>query len=412
MKYSLFPTLFLALLLTACPKEEDEAKDLDPIKFSTVGALAEPTLPTNPAVDPINVFDGTLNNLVYSQFDGTQFDLKFVQRSGQNNYSVPVDVFAASTGDSRNPDMAFDSGGTLHIVWEEGSSPNRDIFYCTRTSGGIYSGAQNLSNTTEDDANPAIHVDSSDRVHVVWQGATPNPGSTTATFYRRTQSSVFLAAQQMPFSTTGVAAEQPDVTTDLGNRVYIIWAETVGLTRDLRMLRSDDNGANFGAPSGKELIVSGSVDITEPKIAGGLDGEVFIAFLGQDTAGERGVFTTFTRTGGSVADPLQIHSSNSGGIRDLAMSAFKRASDDFSVMLTVNDGSVGGGNALLFSSYDNGENYPGDPVNVTSGNSQDNTSVRPCVSVAKDAVVVVYEGQPTGGGIVRTFTVTMTYDIP
>jgi hypothetical protein len=403
--------LALLLNLTACAQDPEEEEEVKPIDITPGVALAEPALPANAAVDPAIAYDGTRVHLVYSHNDGATYDLMYTQRVGGGSFSAPAPIFPASTGHSRNAHVFMDSSATLHIVWEQGTTPNREIYYATRTSGGTLTTATNMTNTSEDEANPRVHVDGTGRIHSVWEGSTAPPNPTTAIFYRRTQGSIFLAATILPKLNGNQPAEMPDLCTDVGNRIYVFWAEGDGSSRNIRMVRSDDSGQNFGSV-GSGLAVSGSVDLMQPRAQGGLDGEVFLTFVGQAVNGERALFATFTRTGGTFADPGQLITSDTGGIRDPEMAAFRRSDDSYTIVVVCNDGPAGGGNIVVKSSHDNGSNWTGDPVNLSQGNSQPSTNVTPVVALDDNELIVSWAAQPPGGGVVTTWTSNSNYELP
>ncbi|MCA8937580.1 MAG: hypothetical protein KDB68_15390 [Planctomycetes bacterium] len=404
--------LCASLLMSACAQEADEEEEVKPIEITPGLAVAEPATPADPAVDPAVAYDGTRVHMVYSQWDGaSQYNLMYTQRIGAGNFTAPASVFPASAADSRDADIFLDGTGTLHMVWAEGTSPNREIYYATRNNGGTFTTPQPLTTTSEDEANPRVHVDSTGRVHVIWQGSTPPPSPTSAIFYRRTQSTVFLSAVILPKGSGNQPAEMPDLCTDRGDRIYVVWAESNGTSRDIRMVRSDDNGQNFGGV-GSGFAATGSVDMTQPRVQGGLDGEVFLVFVGQAVNGDRALFATYTRTGGTFVDPGQLLTSETGGIRDPELAAFKRSDDNYTLMVACNDGPVSGGNILIKSSHDNAENWPGDPINLSQGNTQPSTNVTPVLALDDNELIACWAGQPTGAGVVRTWTSASDYTLP
>jgi hypothetical protein len=414
MNRFLVPLSVAALaMLSGCPNPEDEQEDLKPVDVTVGVAIAEPGNPANPAIEPAVAYDGTRVHMVYCQNSGAAVhDLFYVSKVGAGGFSPPAPVFPGSAADSRKPHVFLDGSGTLHIVWEEGTSPNREVFYATINSSGTISPSSNLSNSTEDEANPRVHTDSSNRVHVVWEGATPPPTPTISVFYRRTQGSVFLPPVVLPKSGGNQPAEMPDITTDEGDRVYVVWSELNATVRNIRMVRSDDNGTMFGTPPGVAFAVSGNVDMTQPRVAGGADGEVFLCFVGLDSQGERGMFVTYTRSGYSMAGPGQLAASETGGIRDPSISAFERDSGDYTVMVAWSDGGATGGNILVHASHDNGANYPEDPTDLSQGNTQPASNLRPMIAMDDNELIAVWQGQPQGGGVVRTWTSNSTYKLP
>ena len=411
MRFRILSLMCFALFLAACNQPDEEAEEVKPIVVTPGVALEQPMAPTNPALDPAVAYDSTRIHMVYSQSNGTQFDLMYTQRLGGSSVTAPAPIFPGSTGHSRNAHVFLDSAGTLHIVWEEGISPNREIYYATRTSGGVVSTPANMTNTSEDEADPRVHVDSTGRIHIVWTGSTTPPNPTTAIFYRRTQSSIFLSAVILPKASGNEPAEMADICTDRSDRIYVVWSEQHGASRSIRMIRSDDSGQNFGGV-GAGYAIQGSVDLTQPRVQGGLDGEVFLVCVGQAVNGDRALFATYTRTGGTFADPGQLLTSQTLGIRDPELAAFKRTDDNYTLFVVCNDGSAGGGAIVVKSSHDNGEHWSEEPVDLSQGNSQPTTNVTPGVALDDNEVVVTWAAQPQGGGVMRTWTSTSGYALP
>jgi len=79
------------------------------------------------------------------------------------------------SGDSMDPGIGVDSSGSIHMAWEGYSTPgNFDIFYRKSVDGGsIWMASQRLTWNSGDSIDPAIVVDSSGYLHVVWQDRTP-----------------------------------------------------------------------------------------------------------------------------------------------------------------------------------------------------------------------------------------------
>lgn len=407
----LFP-LALLMLLTGCPAEDDEEDEVKPVKITVGVAVAEPAAPAFPAIEPAIAYDGTRTHIVYCQDNGAgQRDIMYVQRVGGGAFTAPAAIFPASAGDSRTPGVFLDTAGTLHMVWAEGTSPNREIYYATRTSVGVVSTPANLSVSTDDEANPRVAVDSTGRVHVVWEGSTPPPSPTTAIFYRRTQGGIFVAATVLPKANGAQPAEMPDIGVDEANRVYVVWAEQTGTARNIRLLRSDDNGANFGS-TGNGFAFHGGVDMTQPRVVGGEDGTVFFTFVGQAVNGDRGLYAGVTRTGYTPNGSILLLDSQTGGLRDPELSIFQRDNDEYTVAIVCNDGTGTGGEVVVFASHDSGENFFENPVSLSQGNTQPTTSRGPAIAMDDNELVACWEAQPPGGGVVRTWTSASTYTIP
>jgi hypothetical protein len=75
------------------------------------------------------------------------------------------------------PSIAADSGGGIHIVWEDNPSGKYDVFYRSSTnSGSTWSTLTRLCWNSGESVLPRIAVDSGGGVHVVWEDDTPGSG--------------------------------------------------------------------------------------------------------------------------------------------------------------------------------------------------------------------------------------------
>jgi hypothetical protein len=77
-------------------------------------------------------------------------------------------------GDSYWPIIAADSGSGIHVVWGDYSTGNSEIFYKKSTNNGsTWSGLNRLTWNSGDSWLPSVTADSSSGIHVVWDDGTP-----------------------------------------------------------------------------------------------------------------------------------------------------------------------------------------------------------------------------------------------
>ncbi|MDI6689748.1 MAG: S-layer homology domain-containing protein [Actinomycetota bacterium] len=96
--------------------------------------------------------------IYYREFDGTSWG----SISNLSKTSTP----------SYCPSIATDKDGNLHVVWhEETASTNREVYY-KKSNGTSWSSVVNLSNNSGRSENPSIVVDAGANPHIVWQDST------------------------------------------------------------------------------------------------------------------------------------------------------------------------------------------------------------------------------------------------
>ncbi|MEW6189268.1 MAG: S-layer homology domain-containing protein, partial [Actinomycetota bacterium] len=95
----------------------------------------------------------------YRKFNGTSWE--------------PLSNLSGSPAFSYNPSITTDKGGNAHVVWHEATAlTNREIYY-KKFDGTSWSSVVNLSNNSGRSENPSIVADAGANPHVVWQDSTP-----------------------------------------------------------------------------------------------------------------------------------------------------------------------------------------------------------------------------------------------
>ena len=105
----------------------------------------------------------------------------FLQERGEDGLWRIVHVTRASSGaweareiasspgrNARNATAALDHAGRIHVVWEDGVAPDRDIAYRMVEPDGTWAPEQRVSPAPGESRGPCVVVDAADRVHVVW----------------------------------------------------------------------------------------------------------------------------------------------------------------------------------------------------------------------------------------------------
>lgn len=97
--------------------------------------------------------------------DEEQF-IVYVNRQKDGTWSTPISLSEPGLN-SNNPAVSLDPSGGLHVVWSENSS-NGDVVYRRRTPDGEWLDAQILSPSPGFSRRPLVAADAFGRIHVAW----------------------------------------------------------------------------------------------------------------------------------------------------------------------------------------------------------------------------------------------------
>lgn len=90
------------------------------------------------------------------------------KRKPDENYLEPINV-SNNSGRSENPSIAVDSRNTVHLVWNDDTPGNEEIFYTHKSTGGIWLTPTSITDTQAFSRFPCIVVDRNNTVHLAWQ---------------------------------------------------------------------------------------------------------------------------------------------------------------------------------------------------------------------------------------------------
>jgi len=150
-----------------------------------------------------------------------------------------------NSGGSEHPDVAVDSNDTIHIVWDDSSPGNEEIYYRNSEDGGTtWSAAKRLTWSSGDSERPAAAIDSNNRIHIVYYDDTP--GNREIYYMRSTDAgTTWSAAKRLTWS-TGLS-HYPAVAVDSGDAVHVAFYDDTPGNSEIYYRKSPDGGATWSA---------------------------------------------------------------------------------------------------------------------------------------------------------------------
>jgi len=150
-----------------------------------------------------------------------------------------------NSGISVNSTIAVDPSGNLHVLWNDNTPGNPEIYYKKSTDGGsTWASSQRLT-WTSGSWGPAIAVDPSGNLHVVWHDDTP--GKQEMYYKKSTDGGSTWASSQRLTWTSGRSYCYPAIAVDSLGNLHIVWADNTPGNEEIYYTKSTNAGASWTA---------------------------------------------------------------------------------------------------------------------------------------------------------------------
>jgi hypothetical protein len=276
---------------------------------------------------------------------------------------TPVKRLTWNSGESRAPVIAVDTWGNLHLVWEDDSpAPDApEIYYKKSADGGTsWTAGKRLTWNSGDSTRPAMAVDSWGNVHVVWQDDTPG---NYEIYYKNSQDggASWTASQRITW--TSGTSQAPTIAVDSGNNLHLLWYDYTPGNYEIFYKKSTNGGATW-SPSQRLTWNSGWSGL--PDVVVDSSGRVHVVWY-DETPGNTELFYKQSPDGGDTWLSTQRLTWTSGFSQAPAVAV--NPSGDLHLLWWDNTP----GNAEIFykKSLDSGSTWSiGQRLTWTSGDSQ------------------------------------------
>ncbi|MBW7991192.1 MAG: hypothetical protein FVQ84_14410 [Planctomycetes bacterium] len=215
---------------------------------------------------------------------------------GAGSFDSAVKV-TNNANDQCNPAIALDSNDKLHVVWQDNRQADDnnqgdwDIYLSTSIDGTTWSTEIRVNDPNENDqVNPAIALDSNDNQYVVWQ----DDRAFNQDIYIAKSSDGFTTktvSEPITFDTTDQT--EPVITVDSVNTVYVVWTDS----RNLATNGTDIYGAASNNTWTNIAVVSDPKNQTSPVIAAEEAGTILHLLWVDDTDPSGSIFYAYTTDG-------------------------------------------------------------------------------------------------------------------
>jgi len=221
--------------------------------------------------------------------------------------SIPEKRLSWTSGHSGDADIAVEASGKVHVVWQDNTPGNFEIYYKKSPDGGAtWAGAKKLTFTAGSSRAPAIAVDPSLNLHVVW--ADDTPGNFEVYYKKSTDGGATWTANKR-LSMTADSSDHPFIAVDSAGDLHVVWQDNTPGNEEVFYAKSTDKGAAWSAARRLTWTPDESED---PAI--GVESSGFLHLVwGDETPGNSEIYHKKSTDGGATWSVNKRLTWNSGG---------------------------------------------------------------------------------------------------
>ena len=215
---------------------------------------------------------------------------------------------------SQNPAIAIDSSGNIHVVWQDNTSGNYEIYYKRSTDGGTtWQPPKRLTWSSGDSENPAIAIDSSGNIHVVWEDDTH--GNYEIYYKRSTDGGSTWNTQRLTWNYGN--SVDPAIAIDSSGNIHVVWAnDQLFYDYEIYYKRSKDGGTTWQPP---RRLTWNSYDTYDPAIAIDSSGNIHVVWEYYTSYNNYEIYYKMSTDGGSIWQPTKRITWNTSNSYDPAI---------------------------------------------------------------------------------------------
>ena len=138
--------------------------------------------------------------------------------------------------------VAIDSNNHLYVVWTDSTHGNYEVYYKRSTNGGTTWTTKRLTWNAGSSYVKDLAVDSNDYIHVVWEDDTP--GDSEIYFKKSTDGGASWMTKRLTYN-AGYSYD-PAVAIDTNDHIHIVWSDgSLGGNYEILYKRSTDGGTTW-----------------------------------------------------------------------------------------------------------------------------------------------------------------------
>ena len=147
-----------------------------------------------------------------------------------------------NSGNSSNPAISTDSSNNIHVVWDDDTPGNSEIYYKKSTDGGASWITRCLTWSYDISFYPAIAVDTNNHIHVVWVEHTP-AGNYEIFYKNSTNGGTSWTTKRLTFNSG--SSQFPAIAIDPNNDIHVVWMDDTPGNIEIYYKSSTDSGVTW-----------------------------------------------------------------------------------------------------------------------------------------------------------------------
>jgi len=184
-------------------------------------------------------------HIVWQEYSAGNTEIFYKKSTNGGTNWTANQPLTSNSGVSEFPSIAVDSAGRLYVVWHDNASGNYEIYYKkSANNGDTWSSAQRLTWTLGVSHYAAVAIDSADRVHVFWDDSTPG---NYEIYYKKSANGGTTWTANKRLTWTSGESIRPDAAVDSAGRLHVVWQDSTTGNREIYHKRSADGGTTWSA---------------------------------------------------------------------------------------------------------------------------------------------------------------------
>jgi hypothetical protein len=215
-----------------------------------------------------------------------------------------------------SPDIAVDSSGTIHVVWEDTREGNWDIFHSKSSNGGTSWSPNTRVNvpSSADQRRPTLAVDSLGYLYVAWHDNRASAFDYDIYFANSTDGGLSWSLPNVRVNNDGLGnvQENPSIAVISGGTVYVVWDDYRDLDANIYFARSTDWGVTWPTNTRVNDLSTSNQQFSDIAVSSGIISVVWEDFRDPDA---NIYFSNSSNGGTSWGSDIRVNENTPGPVQ-------------------------------------------------------------------------------------------------